>query len=74
LTLEAGVTVIPVSPFYASAPERRIVRLCFAKSDETLARGAERLCELTWSSRSHKRPAARSSSKGCAVEGLEALD
>jgi aspartate/methionine/tyrosine aminotransferase len=44
---EAGVAAIPFSAFYgidASAPpERRLVRLCFAKRDETLDRGAERL-------------------------------
>ena len=46
LVREAGVAAIPVSAFYETAPEARIVRLCFAKSDETLAAGAERLCKL----------------------------
>jgi len=46
LVLEAGVAAIPVSAFYETPPETRIVRLCFAKSDETLAAGAERLCKL----------------------------
>lgn len=40
---EAGVAAIPFSAFYAEAPETRFVRLCFAKRDETLDRGVERL-------------------------------
>jgi methionine aminotransferase len=46
LTIEAGVTVIPVSPFYSLPPERRIIRFCFAKNDATLDHAAARLCEL----------------------------
>ena len=46
LTIEAGVTGIPVSPFYSTAPERRIIRFCFAKNDVTLDHAAARLCEL----------------------------
>jgi N-succinyldiaminopimelate aminotransferase len=40
---EAGVAAIPVSAFYEEAPETGLVRLCFAKRDETLDRGVERL-------------------------------
>ena len=40
---EAGVAAIPVSAFYEENPVIRIVRLCFAKKDETLDRGIERL-------------------------------
>jgi len=40
---EAGVAAIPFSAFYATDPEMGFVRLCFAKRDETLDRGAERL-------------------------------
>jgi len=36
---EAGVAAIPVSAFYAERPVTRIVRLCFAKREETLAAG-----------------------------------
>ena len=36
LTRDVGVAAIPVSVFYASPPDQRIVRFCFAKSDETL--------------------------------------
>ncbi|HET6602787.1 MAG TPA: pyridoxal phosphate-dependent aminotransferase [Xanthomonadaceae bacterium] len=44
LTTEKGVAAIPLSPFYAEPPRgQRLVRLCFAKSDATLAQAAERL-------------------------------
>ena len=46
LVRDAGVAAIPVSAFYETPPEARIVRLCFAKSDETLRAGSERLCKL----------------------------
>jgi methionine transaminase len=46
LVLEAGVAAIPVSAFYETPPEARLVRLCFAKSDDTLNAAAERLCSL----------------------------
>jgi hypothetical protein len=37
LTREIGVTAIPMSAFYDAPIERRKVRFCFAKKDETLA-------------------------------------
>lgn len=40
LTQQAGVAAIPVSVFYESPPEQRLVRFCFAKSDDTLAEAA----------------------------------
>jgi methionine aminotransferase len=43
---EAGVAAIPVSAFYETPPDARLVRLCFAKSEATLAAAAERLCKL----------------------------
>lgn len=43
---EAGVAAIPVSAFYETAPDAKLVRFCFAKSDETLQAAAERLCKL----------------------------
>ncbi len=46
LVREAGVAAIPVSAFYETPPEARLVRLCFAKSEATLAAAAERLCRL----------------------------
>ncbi len=46
LVREAGVAAIPVSAFYETAPDARIIRFCFAKSDATLAAAAERLARL----------------------------
>ncbi|HST28045.1 MAG TPA: pyridoxal phosphate-dependent aminotransferase [Rudaea sp.] len=46
LVREAGVAAIPVSAFYETPPDARLVRLCFAKSEATLAAAAERLCKL----------------------------
>lgn len=46
LVREAGVAAIPVSAFYETAPDARIIRFCFAKSDATLAAAAERLAKL----------------------------
>ncbi|HLK26496.1 MAG TPA: aminotransferase [Caulobacteraceae bacterium] len=42
---EAGVAAIPVSAFYESDPVSAIIRLCFAKRDETLDEGARRLAK-----------------------------
>lgn len=41
--IEHGVATIPYAAFYASPGAPALVRLCFAKSDETLDRGAEAL-------------------------------
>jgi aspartate/methionine/tyrosine aminotransferase len=43
---EAGVAAIPMSAFYEAAPARHLVRLCFAKADETLDAGIERFAAL----------------------------
>ena len=44
LTVEKGVTAIPLSPFYESPPAgQRLARLCFAKNDATLDAALERL-------------------------------
>ncbi len=43
LTTRHGVAAIPVSVFYGQAVERRVVRFCFAKRDDTLERALERL-------------------------------
>ena len=40
---EAGVASIPVSSFYETDPVTSVVRLCFAKADETLDLAIERL-------------------------------
>ena len=46
LTKEHGVASIPVSVFYREAPSHKVLRFCFAKSQETLARGAEILSRI----------------------------
>jgi methionine aminotransferase len=46
LTREHGVASIPVSVFYREAPGHKVLRFCFAKSEETLARGAEILSRI----------------------------
>jgi methionine aminotransferase len=46
LTKERGIASIPVSAFYRQPPPHRVLRFCFAKSEETLARGAEILCKI----------------------------
>jgi len=46
LTAEAKVAAIPVSVFYETDPGHTVLRLCFAKDDATLRRGAEILCGL----------------------------
>ena len=47
LTIEHGVTGIPLSPFYAAPPAgQRLLRLCFAKNDETVGAAIERLARL----------------------------
>ncbi len=43
LLREAGVATIPLAPFYQHPPKLTVVRFCFAKRDETLRQGAERL-------------------------------
>ena len=40
---EAGVAGIPVSAFYETDPVTTVMRLCFAKRDETLDEGVRRL-------------------------------
>ncbi len=44
LTIEKGVTAIPLSPFYESPPPgQRLIRLCFAKNQDTLDAAIARL-------------------------------
>jgi methionine transaminase len=45
LVRDAGVATIPLSVFYHDPPKLRLLRLCFAKRDETLSAGAQRLLE-----------------------------
>ncbi|MCO7612672.1 pyridoxal phosphate-dependent aminotransferase [Pseudomonas chlororaphis] len=47
MTREHGVAAIPVSVFYRRPPQgQRLVRLCFAKREETLRQAAEKLCVI----------------------------
>jgi len=46
LTKEIGVAAIPLSPFYSKPPGDKVIRLCFAKKESTLAAAAERLAKL----------------------------
>ena len=46
ITKEYGVASIPVSAFYQSGKDDRVVRFCFAKKAETLEKAAERLQKI----------------------------
>ncbi len=46
LTREHGVASIPVSVFYQRGTDHKVLRFCFAKSDETLIKAAEKLCRI----------------------------
>lgn len=46
LTIEKGIASIPISVFYQNPPAQKILRFCFAKSDDTLDRATELLCTI----------------------------
>jgi len=46
LTLEFGIAVIPISVFYQDQSDHKVVRICFAKEDQTLIKAAELLCKI----------------------------
>lgn len=46
LVAEHGVAAIPVSAFYESPPDQKLVRFCFAKTTATMDAAAERLCAI----------------------------
>jgi methionine transaminase len=46
LTTEFGVTPIPMSAFYSSPTEQKVIRFCFAKRDETLDAALGKLARL----------------------------
>lgn len=46
LSREVGVAAIPISVFHADGRDARVVRFCFAKDEETLARAGARLAAL----------------------------
>lgn len=46
LTKEYGVATIPVSVFYKDFTDKKVLRFCFAKKDETLEKAVERLIKI----------------------------
>jgi len=46
LTREYGVATIPVSAFYSSAVENKVLRFCFVKKEETLETAVQKLKKL----------------------------
>ena len=56
LTLQAGVTAVPISAFYGERDVRSHIRFCFAKKRETLAAALDRLTR--WSARTGLRTAS----------------
>lgn len=46
LVKENGIAVIPVAPFYHNHLNQQLIRVCFAKTEETLAKAAEILCKI----------------------------
>lgn len=47
LTIEKGIATIPLSVFYQNPPEdQRLIRVCFAKREETLVQAGETLCAI----------------------------
>lgn len=43
LTKQHGVATIPLSPFYTSGRDQKLVRICFAKNDQTIKNAIEKL-------------------------------
>lgn len=46
ITKEYGIATIPVSAFYQSGKDNKVIRFCFAKKGETLEQAAERLQKI----------------------------
>lgn len=46
LTTEFGVAAIPVSSFYSDQKDEKVIRLCFAKTDDLLEAAGERLARV----------------------------
>ncbi len=46
ITIKHKVASIPLSPFYKNPPNDKVLRFCFAKTDETLEQAAEILCKI----------------------------
>ena len=46
LTKENGIASVPVSAFYNKKNDYKMLRFCFAKTNETLEQAAEKLCSI----------------------------
>lgn len=46
LTKEYGIASVPVSSFYHNQTDNKMLRFCFAKTDETMKKAAEILCKI----------------------------
>ena len=46
LVIEHGVATIPLSVFNANGDDRKILRFCFAKDDNTIQQATEKLCKI----------------------------
>ncbi len=46
MTIEHGVAVIPISVFYHNNLDNKVVRFCFAKTEEVLENAAELICRI----------------------------
>lgn len=46
LTKEKGLATIPISVFYGDQQDDQLLRVCFAKGEDTLEKAAEILCKI----------------------------
>jgi methionine aminotransferase len=46
LVIENGVATIPLSVFNSNGKDRKLIRFCFAKTNETLIEASEKLCKI----------------------------
>ena len=46
ITKEYGVASVPVSPFYHDKQDNKVLRFCFAKTEETLIKAAKIICSI----------------------------
>jgi len=46
LTKEKGLAAIPISVFYGDKQDNQLLRVCFAKGEDTLEKAAEILCKI----------------------------
>ncbi|MEA3504320.1 MAG: methionine aminotransferase [Bacteroidota bacterium] len=46
LVKEYGIASVPISPFYHKKNDNKLLRFCFAKTEETINKAAEILCKI----------------------------